>query len=65
MLFHEPVGVVGAITPWNYPIYHIAGKVAPALHPGAASFSSQASWHRSTRSSLARFSARPGPLWDW
>src|ERR1700677_972401 len=30
----EPVGVVGAITPWNYPLYQIALKVAPALAAG-------------------------------
>ncbi|MBB4186975.1 betaine-aldehyde dehydrogenase [Sinorhizobium terangae] len=27
----EPVGVVGAITPWNYPLLMVAWKVAPAL----------------------------------
>ena len=27
----EPVGVVGAITPWNYPLHQIVAKVAPAL----------------------------------
>ena len=27
-------GVVGAITPWNYPIYQLAAKVAPALAAG-------------------------------
>ena len=30
----EPVGVVGAITPWNYPLHQIACKVAPALAAG-------------------------------
>ena len=30
----EPVGVVGAITPWNYPISMITRKVAPALAAG-------------------------------
>ncbi|MET9568581.1 aldehyde dehydrogenase family protein [Streptomyces virginiae] len=30
----EPVGVVGAITPWNYPLYQIVAKVAPALAAG-------------------------------
>ncbi len=28
---HEPVGVVGLITPWNYPIAIPAWKIAPAL----------------------------------
>jgi aldehyde dehydrogenase (NAD+) len=30
-VLHEPVGVVGAITPWNYPLHQIVAKVAPAL----------------------------------
>lgn len=30
----EPVGVVGAITPWNYPLHQISLKVAPALAAG-------------------------------
>jgi aldehyde dehydrogenase (NAD+) len=30
----EPVGVVGCITPWNYPLHQIALKVAPALAAG-------------------------------
>ncbi|MEU4355076.1 aldehyde dehydrogenase family protein [Streptomyces virginiae] len=30
----EPVGVVGAITPWNYPLYQVVAKVAPALAAG-------------------------------
>lgn len=29
-----PVGVVAAITPWNYPLYQIAAKVGPALATG-------------------------------
>lgn len=29
-----PVGKVAAITPWNYPLYQIAAKVAPALASG-------------------------------
>src|SRR5690606_8672902 len=30
----EPVGVVGAITPWNYPLHQIVAKVAAALAAG-------------------------------
>jgi acyl-CoA reductase-like NAD-dependent aldehyde dehydrogenase len=33
-VLHEPVGVVAAITPWNYPLSQIAAKVAPALAVG-------------------------------
>ncbi len=34
LVVREPVGVVGAITPWNYPLHQIALKVAPALGAG-------------------------------
>jgi len=30
----EPIGVVGMITPWNFPLHQIIGKVAPALASG-------------------------------
>ena len=30
----EPIGVVAAITPWNWPLYQITAKVAPALAAG-------------------------------
>jgi aldehyde dehydrogenase (NAD+) len=34
LIVREAVGVVGAITPWNYPLHQIAAKVAPALAAG-------------------------------
>lgn len=34
LVVREPVGVVGAITPWNYPLHQVAAKVAPALAAG-------------------------------
>jgi aldehyde dehydrogenase (NAD+) len=34
LILREPVGVVGCITPWNYPLHQIAAKVAPALAAG-------------------------------
>lgn len=36
MLRREPVGVVGAITPWNYPMNMAAWKIAPAIAAGNA-----------------------------
>ncbi len=33
-IVREAVGVVAAITPWNYPLHQIANKVAPALAAG-------------------------------
>jgi acyl-CoA reductase-like NAD-dependent aldehyde dehydrogenase len=34
VILRDPVGVVAAITPWNYPLHQIAAKVAPALAAG-------------------------------
>ncbi|MBV9285847.1 MAG: aldehyde dehydrogenase family protein [Acidimicrobiia bacterium] len=34
LVIKEPIGVIGAITPWNYPLHQIANKVAPALAAG-------------------------------
>ncbi len=36
MSLHEPIGVIGAITPWNSPIASDAQKIAPALAAGNA-----------------------------
>jgi acyl-CoA reductase-like NAD-dependent aldehyde dehydrogenase len=34
LIVREPVGVVGCITPWNYPLHQVVAKVAPALAAG-------------------------------
>ncbi|WP_214109692.1 aldehyde dehydrogenase family protein [Acrocarpospora catenulata] len=34
LILREPVGVVAAITPWNYPLHQAVCKVAPALAAG-------------------------------
>jgi acyl-CoA reductase-like NAD-dependent aldehyde dehydrogenase len=34
LVVREPIGVVGCITPWNYPLHQIAAKVAFALAAG-------------------------------
>ena len=34
MVLHQPVGVVGAVTPWNYPISMLTRKLGPALAAG-------------------------------
>ncbi len=34
VVYRVPAGVVGAITPWNYPLYQLAAKVGPALAAG-------------------------------
>lgn len=33
-VIHQPVGVVAAITPYNFPLVNVAGKIAPALAMG-------------------------------
>jgi betaine-aldehyde dehydrogenase len=33
-IVHEPIGVCGLITPWNYPLLQTSWKVAPALAAG-------------------------------
>lgn len=30
-VIHEPIGVVGVITPWNLPLYLLTFKIAPAI----------------------------------
>lgn len=40
----EPVGVVGSITPWNYPIMMAVWKIAPALAVGNTVVLKPASW---------------------
>jgi len=34
LVVREPIGVVGCITPWNYPLHQIAAKVAFAMAAG-------------------------------
>lgn len=34
LVVKEPVGVVAAITPWNYPLHQIMAKICPALAAG-------------------------------
>ncbi|MGD9797261.1 MAG: NAD-dependent succinate-semialdehyde dehydrogenase [Acidimicrobiia bacterium] len=37
LVMHQPVGVVAAVTPWNYPISMITRKIGPALAAGCTS----------------------------
>ncbi|MEU9287641.1 aldehyde dehydrogenase family protein [Streptomyces sp. NPDC048275] len=34
LVIHEPIGVVGAITPWNFPLQQLVTKVVPAMLAG-------------------------------
>jgi acyl-CoA reductase-like NAD-dependent aldehyde dehydrogenase len=57
---HEPMGVVGAITPWNSPIASDAQKLAPALAAGNAAVLKPASWSPLVALELARICAEAG-----
>lgn len=54
MSVHEPLGLVGAITPWNSPIASDAQKAAPALAAGNAVLLKPASWSPLVSLELAR-----------
>jgi len=54
MSVHEPIGVVGAITPWNSPIASDAQKIAPALAAGNAVIVKPAEWTSLVSLKLAR-----------
>lgn len=54
MSVHEPMGVVGAITPWNSPVASDAQKLAPALAAGNAVVLKPAEWTPLVSLALAR-----------
>jgi succinate-semialdehyde dehydrogenase/glutarate-semialdehyde dehydrogenase len=56
----EPVGVVGCITPWNFPIAMITRKVGPALAAGCAVVAKPASQTPFSALALAVLAERAG-----
>jgi betaine-aldehyde dehydrogenase len=56
----EPVGVVGSITPWNYPLMMAVWKIGPALITGNTVVLKPASWTPLTTLELARAFADAG-----
>lgn len=60
MVIRQPVGVVGAITPWNFPNAMLARKVAPALAAGCAIVSKPASQTPLSALALALLAERAG-----
>ncbi|AQH05443.1 succinate-semialdehyde dehydrogenase (NADP(+)) (plasmid) [Burkholderia sp. KK1] len=56
----EPVGVVVAITPWNFPLAMIARKVAPALAAGCTVVAKPAEDTPLTSLALARLAEQAG-----
>ncbi len=60
ILRREPVGVVGSITPWNYPLMMAVWKVAPALAVGNTVVLKPASWTPLTSLALGRIFEEAG-----
>ena len=60
LVVKEPVGVVGCITPWNFPIAMITRKVAPALAAGCTVVAKPASQTPFSALALAVLASRAG-----
>ncbi|WP_030324642.1 aldehyde dehydrogenase [Streptomyces flavochromogenes] len=58
MSVHEPIGVVGAINPWNSPVASDAQKIAPALAAGNAVLLKPAAWTPLVSLALGRLITR-------
>ncbi|MGP4090043.1 aldehyde dehydrogenase family protein [Streptomyces sp. KR55] len=58
MSVYEPIGVVGAINPWNSPIASDAQKIAPALAAGNAVLLKPAAWTPLVSLALGRLITR-------
>jgi len=56
----EPIGVVGLIVPWNFPILMASWKVAPALAAGNAAILKPASYSPLTATRLAELALEAG-----
>jgi aldehyde dehydrogenase (NAD+) len=56
----EPVGVVGGIVPWNYPLQIAAWKVAPALACGCSVVLKPSEWTPLTALKLAEYCSEAG-----
>jgi aldehyde dehydrogenase (NAD+)/betaine-aldehyde dehydrogenase len=57
---HEPVGVVGVITPWNFPVLLISWKLAPALAAGCTIVAKPSEFTAGTTFELARIISEAG-----
>src|SRR2546429_17772 len=65
MIRREPVGVVGSIAPWNYPLMMAVWKIGPALAAGNCVVLKPSEWTPLTALRLAELSADilpPGAL---
>ncbi len=60
MTLREPIGVVGLIVPWNFPMYMASWKVAPALAAGNAAILKPASYSPLTAIRLGELALEAG-----
>jgi acyl-CoA reductase-like NAD-dependent aldehyde dehydrogenase len=60
MILKEPVGVVGIITPWNFPMLLATWKIAPALAVGCTTVIKPASYTPCTTYELGRILTESG-----
>ncbi|ALK96784.1 succinate-semialdehyde dehydrogenase [Massilia sp. WF1] len=60
MVVKEPVGIVAAVTPWNFPLAMIARKIAPALAAGCTVLAKPAEDTPLTALALVRLAAEAG-----
>ncbi len=58
--FHEPLGVVGVITPWNFPMMIASWGIAPALAAGNAVLVKPAEWTPLTTMRLGELATDAG-----
>ena len=58
--FHEPIGVIGIITPWNFPMTIAAWGFAPALAAGNAVLVKPAEWTPLTTMRLGELALAAG-----
>ncbi len=60
LILKEPVGVVGVITPWNFPLLLVTWKVAPALAVGCTTVLKPSSFTPCTTYELGRILTEAG-----
>ncbi len=60
LTMREPVGVVGVITPWNFPVLLITWKLAPALAAGCTVVAKPSEFTAGTTFELARIISEAG-----
>ncbi|MBI5949381.1 MAG: aldehyde dehydrogenase family protein [Chloroflexi bacterium] len=60
LVIHEPVGVVGIITPWNFPLLLLSWKVGPAIAAGCTMVAKPSHYTPGSTLILARILAEAG-----